>query len=79
MRPGRLAEILHLPLHIVTHGGESQAKPCAEVLFTEETVAAIIDAGLMPLVSFKNRDLIRVARFQSIAEPASPLAGPWVS
>lgn len=79
MRPGRLAEILHLPLHIVTHGGESQAKPCAEVLFTEETVAAIIDAGFMPLVSFKNRDSIRVARFQSIAEPASPLAGPWVS
>jgi type VI secretion system protein ImpC len=77
MRTGTVAEIERLPLHVGTRDGESMAKPCAEVLLTEETVGAMMEAGLMPLVSFKNRDSVRLARFQSIADPAHPLAGPW--
>jgi hypothetical protein len=32
---------------------------------------------LIPLVSFKNRDSVRLARFQSVATPLRPLAGRW--
>lgn len=77
MSPGSLAQIDRLPLHLEMRGGETQAKPCAEALLTEETVEAMLEAGFMPLVSFKNRDWVRLARFQSIADPGRPLAGLW--
>jgi hypothetical protein len=32
---------------------------------------------LLPLVSFKNRDQVRIGRFQSIADPPHALAGRW--
>jgi type VI secretion system protein ImpC len=66
-----------LPLHIYTHEGESQIKPCGEVLLTERAADIIIEKGLMPLLTLKDQDVIRLARFQSIAEPLKPLAGRW--
>jgi type VI secretion system protein ImpC len=77
MRPGGAMEIDQLPLHICLNSGESQAKPCAEVLLTEDAVDRMLDEGLIPLVSFKDRDRVRLARFQSIAAPPSGLAGRW--
>jgi type VI secretion system protein ImpC len=77
MRPGSAMEIDQLPLYICIRGGESQAKPCAEVLLIEDAVERILDDGLIPLVSFKDRDRVRLARFQSIADPARGLAGRW--
>lgn len=77
MRPGTVTEIDRLPLHVYGKDGESEPKPCAEVLLTEEAVERMIEEGLIPLVSFKNRDSVRLARFQSIAAPLRPLAGRW--
>jgi type VI secretion system protein ImpC len=77
MRPGSAMEIDQLPLHIILKAGESQTKPCAEVLLTEDAVDRMLDTGLMPLVSFKDRDRVRLARFQSIAQPPRGLAGRW--
>ncbi len=77
MRPGSLSQIENLPLHTYRVEGDSQLKPCAEVLLTEEAVERILDDGLIPLVSYKGRDSVRVGRFQSIAEPNRPLAGSW--
>lgn len=77
MRPGDALQIEKLPLHVYGRDGESAVKACAEVLLTEEAVESMIEAGLIPLVSFKGRDSVRVARFQSIAEPAKALAGRW--
>jgi type VI secretion system protein ImpC len=77
MRPGNLSQIENLPLHTYRVEGDSQLKPCAEVLLTEEAVEHILDHGLIPLVSYKGRDSVRVGRFQSIAEPHRPLAGRW--
>jgi type VI secretion system protein ImpC len=77
MRPGTLSQIENLPLHTYRVEGDSQLKPCAEVLLTEEAVERILDCGLIPLVSYKGRDSVRVGRFQSIAEPNRPLAGRW--
>jgi len=74
-RPGLFLEVEGLPLHIFTHQEESRIKPCAEVLLTERAADIILDQGLMPLLTLKDQDVIRLARFQSIADPLSPLAG----
>jgi type VI secretion system protein ImpC len=76
MQP-RGGEVGNLPLHIYTEGGESIAKPRAEALLTEAAVERILDEGLMPLVSLKGQDAVRLVRFQSIASPVRALAGRW--
>ena len=77
MKPGSVAEIDRLPLHVYEKNGQSESQPCAELLLTEDAAERILDEGLIPLVSFKDRDSVRVMRFQSIAEPLRSLAGPW--
>jgi type VI secretion system protein ImpC len=77
MRPGTISEIDGLPLHIYAHDGGFETKPCAEVLLTEDGVERILENGLIPLVSWKGRDFVRLARFQSVASPARGLAGRW--
>lgn len=77
MQPGEVLDITDLPLHVYERGSERVTKPCAEALFTVEAAEAIMGRGLMPLVSFKNQDRIRLARFQSVADPPTALAGRW--
>jgi type VI secretion system protein ImpC len=77
MRPGAVTEIQNLPLHVDQRNGESESKPCAEVLLTEDAVERLVEEGLLALVSFKNRDRVRISRFQSIADPPEALAGRW--
>jgi type VI secretion system protein ImpC len=77
MRPGMVQDIEDLPAHFYQEEGETRMKPCAEMLLTEEAVEQLLEMGYMPLVSFRNRDRVRLARFQSIAHPPRPLAGPW--
>ena len=68
-------EIAGLPLHIYKRDGESEIKPCAEALLTVRAAKEIIDRGLMPLLSMKESDTIRLGMFQSIA--GTPLRGRW--
>ena len=77
LRPGVIQSIEGLPLHIYKDAGESVTKPCAEAWLTERAVERILDAGVMPLVSMKNQDVIRLARFQSLSDPPRALAGRW--
>jgi len=77
MRPGMVSQVEGLPAHVYKSDGEPELKPCAEVLLTEDAVELLMSRGLMPLVSMKGSDRVRVARFQSVAEPAAPLAGRW--
>ena len=77
LRPGVHEEIRGLPLHVYQAGGEKRLKPCAELLMTESDAEWILEQGLMPLVSLKNEDAVRLLRFQSIAEPLAPLSGRW--
>lgn len=76
-QPGSVQDIEDLPLHVFKRQGESVTLPCAEVLLTLGAAEAILDAGLMPLLSFKNQDVIRLARFQSISNATEPLHGGW--
>jgi type VI secretion system protein ImpC len=77
-RPGVVPDIEGLPLHIYKENNESRTKPCAEVVFTEQAAEAIIEKGIMPLLSYKNQDRVRLARFQSLADPPTNLPGPWI-
>lgn len=79
MEPAILQDIGDLPLHVYKSDGESIAQPCAEVQLTQRGVEVILERGLMPLISFKDQDIIRLARFQSITDPPTRLAGPWVT
>ena len=45
MRPGTHTQIDGLPLHVYEQDGESELKPCAEVLLTEEAAERILDAA----------------------------------
>lgn len=75
--PGIIQEIDGLPLHVYKDQGESRLKPCAELLLTQRAAEWILDRGVMPLLSFMHQDIVRLARFQSLADPAAPLNGRW--
>lgn len=70
-------ELMGLPMHVYKSNGETHITPCAETILTERAMQIMIDKGLMPLLSIKGRDAVRMARFQSIAKPNTPLAGRW--
>lgn len=77
LRPGSAQEIAGLPFALVTEDGEKHAVPCAETLFTVRAMEAVTAKGLMPLLTLKGTDTVRLATFQSIAEPYKALAGLW--
>ena len=77
MRPGMVADISGLPLHVYKAEGESRIKPCAEALLTESAAERMLEMGFMPLASLKDQATARLVRFQSIASPLSPLMGRW--
>jgi type VI secretion system protein ImpC len=77
LRPGTRAEITGLPIHMHTVAGETITQPCAEVLMTQTAAEEMIDRGLMPLASLKDQPVVRLVRFQSLADPPTALAGRW--
>ncbi len=62
-----------LPVHIYREDGEALAKPCAEVLMTQTDAIALLEAGVMPLVSIKGQDAVMLLRVQSVADPLRAL------
>jgi type VI secretion system protein ImpC len=72
---GGQIDIGDLPAHTYIEDGEHKLQPCAEAGFGERTAEALLNQGLMPLLSWADRNMIRFVRFQSIADPLSPLAG----
>jgi len=77
MRPGSRREVDRLPLHLYSREGSTEATPCAEMLMTDSAASELVDRGFIPVASVKERNLVRVVRFQSIADPPSRLRGPW--
>ncbi len=66
-----------LPIHMHEENGETIFKSCAEVQLSQNACEQLMEYGLMPLVSFKNTDRARLARFQSITDPVRVLKGRW--
>jgi type VI secretion system protein ImpC len=77
MQPGSHNEVSGLPVHVYQSGGDSVMTPGAEAWLTTRAVEKISQAGLMPLVSLKNQDKVRLQSFQSLAQGGRPLAGRW--
>lgn len=77
MRLGEILEVGGLPLHVRKSEHGAIAQPCAEALLTERALARIAQRGLMAMASYKDGDVVRLSRFQSVAEPPAPLRGPW--
>jgi predicted component of type VI protein secretion system len=66
-----------LPAHTYKQDSEWMMTPCAEIYLTETQVLALIDRGLMPLISYKDRPLVRLAGFRAVNSKPLPLAAPF--
>lgn len=77
MRLASHLDLDDLPAYTYSEDGEFHLQPCAEVALGGRAADAVLDRGLMPLISWRDRNSVRFARFQSIADPLAPLAGPW--
>jgi type VI secretion system protein ImpC len=77
LAPGQLQEVDDLPAYTFSLEGETHLQPCAEAWLGERAGQAMLEWGLMPLLSHRQRAAARLVRVQSIGEPAQPLAGSW--
>ena len=66
-----------LPAYSYRVEGESRLRPCAQALVSERVAEGILSAGIMPLMAWRDRNAVRLMRWQSIADPPQRLAGPW--
>lgn len=78
MDPGDHLGLGTLPAHHYEDEGEVRLQPCAELLLSESTMVAMLERGLIPVISYRNQNTAMLARLQSIASPPAPLAGPWI-
>ena len=77
--PESAAEIPALPTHVYKDGLETRVTPPSEVVLTVRAAEKLLEAGLVPVLSLKGSESVRVARLQSIAKPPRALAGRWRS
>lgn len=70
-------DIEGIPVHTFKENTETIFKPCAEILLTQAGCETLMEYGLMPLISYKNTDRIKLARWQSAADPVTALGGRW--
>jgi type VI secretion system protein ImpC len=68
-------EIDDLPAHVRDHDGERRLQPCAEFSLPIGVGQELLQRGLIPLLSYANRNAVRVVGVQSIADPPRALAG----
>lgn len=55
-----------LPAHMYKDGGDTVVKPCAEHWMLQKDAERLMEHGLMPLLSMKGQDWIRLAGFRAI-------------
>lgn len=71
--PGDERQIDDLPAFTQTVDGEPELQACAERYLGEQGGQALLEAGLMPVLSHRHRNAVTVMRFHAIAEPATGL------
>ncbi|RZI80326.1 MAG: hypothetical protein EOP38_22795 [Rubrivivax sp.] len=59
-----------LPACVVERDGDKQLLPCAEATLGERAGERLLALGLMPLLSYKHRNAVRVMSFQTMAPRA---------
>ncbi len=77
--PGDVLELDDCPAHVYEEAGERLMQPATEVLLSERAMLEILARGPMALLGHRQRNVIRLARFQSLTDPPTMLAGAWRS
>ncbi|MFO1422647.1 MAG: type VI secretion system contractile sheath large subunit [Candidatus Competibacteraceae bacterium] len=77
--PGDVLELDDCPAHVYEEAGDRAMQPATEVLLSERAMLEILARGPMPLLGHRQRNTVRLARFQSLADPPAALAGAWRS
>ena len=77
MSPDDERDIGDLPAFVYSGEDGKELMPVAETWLTERAAETILGFGVMVLVSIRNANTARLLRFQSLADPAQALAGPW--
>lgn len=72
--PGTVLDLGELPHVMVRRRGEDVLQACAEAFLDESSAQRILGSGVMPFLSYKNQNTVRLLRLQSIANPPVPLA-----
>jgi type VI secretion system protein ImpC len=75
MSPDRHLNVDDLPAYSYKQDGETLMQACTEWYLSEATAEAMLERGVMPLLSYRNRNCARLLRFQSIAAPLAGLSG----
>ena len=68
-------EIDDLPFFSFRSEGDVEMYPTAEVFWGQRAADAALARGLMPLLSARDRNAVRLVRLQSIADPPRALGG----
>jgi type VI secretion system protein ImpC len=74
MEPGDEREIGDLPAYTFIRDGEPELQPCAERLLSNSQIDTLLRAGLMPIASHRDRNVVVAVRMQSVSDPPAPLA-----
>ena len=77
LQPGMIQELDNLPLHVYKEDGDSEIKACGEVVLSERAAENILKVGLMPVLTLKHQDRIRLPSFRSVSTSSDPLSGRW--
>jgi type VI secretion system ImpC/EvpB family protein/type VI secretion system ImpB/VipA family protein len=79
MRAGQVRQLDGIPMFLYKHGGEARQLPAAEAWLSERAAEAMLEQGVLPLLSVKNRDMVVLFDLRSVAKGNEPLAGAWGS
>ncbi|MGB5556670.1 MAG: type VI secretion system contractile sheath large subunit [Paracoccaceae bacterium] len=76
MSLGSVMALGGIPFHLITDGyGDQVALPCTERNLTTAKMESVARRGIMPVLSIKGRDEIRLASFYALG--GRLIAGPW--
>jgi type VI secretion system ImpB/VipA family protein len=67
-------EISGLPVQRIVTDGEADIKPCAEAWLSETAEEAIRSRGIIPVLSIRGRDAVRITSLHSVSAPPRNLA-----
>jgi type VI secretion system protein ImpC len=70
MQANGYGEVEDLPVYRFRQDGEMEVKPCAEAWLTDRGAEVVMREGLVPLLSIKGRNAIRVGGLQTLAGTA---------
>lgn len=70
-------EVGNLPLHIHSSQNSTFAASCVDIALSESDFTKILEQGVMPIISFRNSDSIRLSVLRSVSLESPILNGKW--